>query len=110
MCRGLHELKLWCTTGYNSIKEADKAYSDWLAIPQSIKTTSIKPSGTVSVLAGGVFYLHACKHVIVVDCPPLSNSWNALPYITVLHQKSEGPNQLRYKSVAHHIVMESDGV
>jgi ribonucleotide reductase alpha subunit len=46
-------------TGFNKIQEWDKYYSDWLCIPRSIKTTSIKPSGTVSLLAGvtpGIHY------------------------------------------------------
>jgi adenosylcobalamin-dependent ribonucleoside-triphosphate reductase len=48
-----------CKTGYNKIQEWDKTYSDWLCIPRSIKTTSVKPSGTVSLLAGvtpGIHY------------------------------------------------------
>ena len=45
--------------GYDKIQEWDKIYSDWLCIPRSIKTTSVKPSGTVSILAGvtpGIHY------------------------------------------------------
>jgi len=37
----------------------DKAYSNWLCIPTSIKVTSVKPSGTVSLLPGvppGIHY------------------------------------------------------
>ena len=45
---GLHELRSWMTQGYDEIQELDAMYSDWLAVPRSIKTTSIKPSGTVS--------------------------------------------------------------
>jgi ribonucleoside-triphosphate reductase len=40
------------------VQAYDKAYSEWLAIPRSIKTTSIKPSGTVSLLAGATPGLH----------------------------------------------------
>lgn len=50
--RGLDELKKWCDEGYKTIQGYDKSYSDWLAVPRSIKTTSIKPSGSVSLLAG----------------------------------------------------------
>jgi ribonucleoside-triphosphate reductase len=50
--RGLHELKKWCEAGYTAIQEYDKRYSDWFTVPRSIKTTSIKPSGSVSLLAG----------------------------------------------------------
>jgi ribonucleoside-triphosphate reductase len=38
--------------GYQTIQSYDRIYSDWFAVPLSIKTTSIKPSGTVSLLAG----------------------------------------------------------
>ena len=56
--RGLHELKNWLETGYDTIQEWDKQYSDWFAVPKSIKTTSVKPSGTVSLLAGATPGLH----------------------------------------------------
>ena len=55
---GLHELKEWLEGGYNVIQEWDKQYSDWFAVPKSIKTTSVKPSGTVSLLAGATPGLH----------------------------------------------------
>jgi len=49
---GLHEYKKWCEEGYKTIESYDEIYSDWLCIPKSIKKTSIKPSGTVSLLPG----------------------------------------------------------
>lgn len=36
---------------YHKIQEFDRRYSEWLGIPRSVKTTSVKPSGTVSLLA-----------------------------------------------------------
>jgi len=56
--RGLNELKEWLNNGYDVIQEWDDVYSDWFAIPKSIKTTSVKPSGTVSLLAGSTPGLH----------------------------------------------------
>tara|TARA_Y100001937_G_scaffold40240_1_gene57141 strand:+ start:2880 stop:4889 length:2010 start_codon:yes stop_codon:yes gene_type:complete len=56
--RGLGELKNWLNGGYDVIQEWDKQYSDWFAVPKSIKTTSVKPSGTVSLLAGATPGLH----------------------------------------------------
>jgi hypothetical protein len=56
--KGLHELRTWMTEGYDSIQELDTMYSDWLAVPKSVKTTSIKPSGTVSLLAGATPGMH----------------------------------------------------
>jgi adenosylcobalamin-dependent ribonucleoside-triphosphate reductase len=56
--RGLNELQNWLEAGYDTIQDWDKVYSDWFAIPKSIKTTSVKPSGTVSLLAGATPGLH----------------------------------------------------
>lgn len=48
----LDTLKNWLRDGYDTIRGWDEVYSSWLCIPKSIKTTSVKPSGTVSLLAG----------------------------------------------------------
>ncbi|KAL9644578.1 hypothetical protein ABK040_015317 [Willaertia magna] len=78
--RGVEELRKWSVAGYESIQEYDKAFSDWLAIPRSIKTTSIKPSGTVSLLAGatpGVHYPHSrfyIRRLRLASNSPLLNS------------------------------------
>lgn len=48
--------------GYDYLLELDALYSNWLAVPRSIKITSVKPSGTVSLLPGvtpGIHYEHA---------------------------------------------------
>ena len=50
--RGLPTLKTWMDEGYAVVKKYDEVYSEWLGIRESIKTTTIKPSGTVSILAG----------------------------------------------------------
>lgn len=52
----------WCDKGYKYICKLDKIYSQWLCIPESIKRTSVKPSGTVSLLPGvtpGIHYPHS---------------------------------------------------
>ena len=54
----LHTMNNWLSKGYNTVQEWDTVYSDWLCIPRSIKTTSIKPSGTVSLLAGATPGMH----------------------------------------------------
>lgn len=56
--RGISELKMWCEEGYQTIRYYDNVYSDWLAIPKSIKVTSVKPSGSVSLLAGATAGIH----------------------------------------------------
>lgn len=49
---GLPVLREWMDTGYNTVKSYDNTYSEWLGIRESIKMTTVKPSGTVSILAG----------------------------------------------------------
>ena len=55
---GMEELRKWLEKGYSTIQEWDKQYSDWFAVPKSIKTTSVKPSGTVSLLVGATPGMH----------------------------------------------------
>lgn len=53
---------LFCDKGYDIIKEWDNVYSDWLCVPRSKRISTVKPSGTVSLLAGatpGIHYSHA---------------------------------------------------
>ena len=45
-------LRDWLNEGYAVVKGYDESYSEWLGIRQSIKMTTVKPSGTVSILAG----------------------------------------------------------
>jgi ribonucleoside-triphosphate reductase len=55
---GLDVLKNWLTKGYDTVQYYDEVYSSWFCIPRSIKTTSVKPSGTVSLLVGATPGLH----------------------------------------------------
>lgn len=48
----LEELRTWLDEGYKEVRKWDDTYSNWLGIPKSIKITAIKPSGSVSLLAG----------------------------------------------------------
>lgn len=50
--RGIPTLKSWMDQGYATIGRYDATYSEWLGVRESIKTTTVKPSGTVSILAG----------------------------------------------------------
>ncbi len=59
---GRREHFRWCDDGYQYVCKLDKIYSQWLCVPESIKKTSVKPSGTVSLLPGvtpGIHYAHA---------------------------------------------------
>jgi len=63
---GTREFLNWCDKGYNYLRSVDESYSDWLCIRTSIKITSIKPSGTVSLLPGvtpGIHYAHSKYYI-----------------------------------------------
>jgi len=69
--KGHHILRQWMNEGYAVVKGYDQTYSEWLGIRESIKMTTVKPSGTVSILAGespgvhwtagGKFFLRAIR-------------------------------------------------
>ena len=50
--KGMPVLREWMDAGYESVKQYDITYSEWLCTRESIKMTTVKPSGTVSILAG----------------------------------------------------------
>ena len=52
----------WCDKAYNYLQGLDEEYSNWLCIPRSIKLTTVKPSGSVSLLPGvtpGIHFPHS---------------------------------------------------
>ena len=64
---GLPVLREWMDEGYKTVKSYDNTYSEWLGIRESIKMTTVKPSGTVSILAGespGVHWTPGGKHFL----------------------------------------------
>lgn len=68
---GMREHMRWCDEGYKYLQQIDKTYSDWLCIPTSIKTTSVKPSGSVSLLPGatpGIHYPHSEFYIRNIRC------------------------------------------
>jgi adenosylcobalamin-dependent ribonucleoside-triphosphate reductase len=83
---GYRRFLQWCDRAYQFIRHLDEKYSHWLCVPRSIKTTSVKPSGTVSLLAGatpGVHWEHApyyLRRVRVGDQHPLVELCRAAGY------------------------------
>jgi adenosylcobalamin-dependent ribonucleoside-triphosphate reductase len=56
----------WCDTSYEYVRGLDEDYSKRLHMPRSIKMTSVKPSGTVSLLCGatpGTHWEHAPYYI-----------------------------------------------
>jgi ribonucleoside-triphosphate reductase len=58
----MNDLRTWLNHGYEVIQGWDTMYSEWLGVRESIKTTSVKPSGTVSLLAGVTPGVHWPTH------------------------------------------------
>jgi hypothetical protein len=66
---GRREMFRWCDEGFNYLAALDKIYARWLCVPESIKKTSIKPSGTISLLPGvtpGIHYPHSAYYFRVI--------------------------------------------
>lgn len=51
-------LNEFCDRAYSYIQYIDDKYANWLGVPKSIKTTSVKPSGSVSLVAGSLPGIH----------------------------------------------------
>lgn len=80
---GVEELRKWCEDGYLTIKKYDDIYSSWFAIPKSIKVTTTKPSGTVSLLAGVTPGIHYPESVYYIRRVRLANN---SPFIPILRE------------------------
>jgi ribonucleoside-triphosphate reductase len=79
--KGINEYKHWCEEGYNTVQYYDKVYSDWFKIPRSIKTTSVKPSGTVSLLAGVTPGMHYPENNYYIRRIRLGKASNLIPIV-----------------------------
>lgn len=62
----LEEYRQWCDSGYATVQKYDEIYSNWLCVPLSKKTTSIKPSGTVSLLVGATPGMHYPEDIFCI--------------------------------------------
>lgn len=69
----------WLKQAYEALRNVDKAYSKKMGWPESIKLTTVKPSGTLSLLAGvtpGVhpgYAMYFIRRVRIASSSPLVN-------------------------------------
>jgi ribonucleoside-triphosphate reductase len=56
--KGLPALREWMDEGYQKIRNYDNQYSEWLCVRESIRVTTVKPSGSVSILSGATPGVH----------------------------------------------------
>lgn len=79
-------LKRWADTGYKTIREYDKMYSEWLCVREAIRVTTVKPSGTVSLLCGatpGIHFDHSeyyIRNIRVPESSPMLEPCRAAGY------------------------------
>ena len=86
---GKRELYNWCDNAYDHVVELDKEYSDWLCVPRSVRMTSIKPSGTVSLLNGSTPGIHFPESEYYIRRIRFANSSKLLPFLTAAGYKLE---------------------
>jgi len=83
---GYREFLDICDQGYHYLEGMDRIYSEWLCVPRSIKMTTTKPSGSVSLLSGatpGIHFPHSeyyLRRVRVEDTSPLVEAVRAAGY------------------------------
>ena len=76
---GVGEFIQWLDTGYATVGRYDKIYSEWLCVPESIKKTSVKPSGTVSLLPGERSGIREYDGEYIIRIIRISNNSPLLP-------------------------------
>ena len=100
--RGLDTFLDWTDHGYAIVKYYNQLYSQWLKINESVRLTSVKPSGTVSLVVGvtpGIHYNVAGRyHIRRVTIPDES------PMIPILEE--HGYHVEAYKYSPHTAVVE----
>lgn len=84
---GLPTTREWMDEGYQKIRHYDHKYSEWLCVRESVRVTTVKPSGSVSLLSGatpgvhwgpgGEFYLRAIRFG---DTDPMLHLFKAAGY------------------------------
>jgi ribonucleoside-triphosphate reductase len=92
----LETYRVWCDEGYKTVQQYDDIYSNWLCIPKSIKTTSIKPSGSISLLAGATPGMHYpesqyyIRRIRISELSPLVKTYKDAGYIVEEDVVSKG--------------------
>jgi len=77
----------FCDRGYNFLRSLDDRYSEWLDVNTSVKITSVKPSGTVSLLCGatpGMHYPHSqhyLRRIRLASNSPLLSGLRSAGYV-----------------------------
>jgi len=107
---GRREFLNWCDNGYKYIQDLDQIYSEWLCIPKSIKMTSVKPSGSVSLLNNstpGIHYPHSeyyIRNIRVQNTSPLLKACVDAGYTVELDVYSDDTSVVSFPVQEEHFI------
>jgi ribonucleoside-triphosphate reductase (thioredoxin) len=113
--KGMPALRDWMDSGYNKIRGYDKKYSEWLCVRESIRVTTVKPSGSVSLLSGatpgvhwgpgGAFYLRAIRFG---NTDPMLHLFKAAGYKVEADLVSANTSVVYFPVASGHLRSEKD--
>lgn len=97
---GVKEHLRWSDKGYKYVQGLDEIYSNWLCIPRSIKTTTVKPSGTISKMVGCREGIHHEKSEYILQAIRFSDASPMVKeFIRAGYRVEESINEARTKVV-----------
>lgn len=79
VCQALNKVE-WLDDTYRKLREFDKEWSKKKGYNESIKLTTVKPSGTVSLLAGATPGIHPAYSKYYIRRVRMSSTDNLVPY------------------------------
>jgi hypothetical protein len=101
--------------GYQTIRKYDHSYSEWLCVRESIRVTTVKPSGSVSLLSGaspgvhwtpgGKYYLRAIRFG---ETDPMMHLFKAAGYHIEKDIQSDNTNVVYFPMSTTHKRSEKD--
>jgi adenosylcobalamin-dependent ribonucleoside-triphosphate reductase len=112
---GLPTTRDWMDEGYQTIRKYDHSYSEWLCVRESIRVTTVKPSGSVSLLSGaspgvhwtpgGKYYLRAIRFG---ETDPMMHLFKAAGYHIEKDIQSDNTNVVYFPMSTTHKRSEKD--
>ncbi len=85
----LDTFKHFMESGYEKLNYYDQLYSDWFAVPKSKKLSCIKPSGSISLLAGATPGMHFPESNYYIRRVRLQENSRLLPQLKDMGLKIE---------------------
>jgi len=112
---GLPTTRDWMDEGYKTIRKYDHQYSEWLCVRESIRVTTVKPSGSVSLLSGaspgvhwtpgGKYYLRAVRFG---STDPMLHLFKAAGYTIEKDIQSDNTEVVYFPMASEHKRSEKD--